>query len=172
MSKNRERKVSLSTILAMTLFVVGCQSTPTATPVRYDNVRFMELWNMYTHCLSSEQIHAAVPDSTKLYEVNLIQTQRSNLKTFLPIQINNMVDQPSPRLAVDVHAMAASCSLHTGDLALSVGEHELARDQFRQILNSHTQSDSPYYAAQAQARLTAIELTLQASLLNRSLIPH
>lgn len=156
--------MSLPAIMAMILLVVGCQSTPVTTPVRYDNVRFMELWNTYTHCLSSEQIQAAMLDSTKLYEVNLVQTQRSNFKTFLPAQLNNMVDQPSSRLAVDIHAMAASCSLHAGDLALSVGEHELARDQFRRILNSHTQVDSPYYAAEAQARLTAIELAIQASL--------
>ncbi|NGZ95888.1 MAG: hypothetical protein CV089_07120 [Nitrospira sp. WS110] len=164
MSKKRELKLSLLAIMVMAFSAVGCQSNPVTTAVRYDNVRFMDLWNTYTHCLSSEQAHAAMLDSTKLYEVSLAQSQRSSLKTFLPPQLNNMVAQPSSRLAVDVHAMAASCSLHTGDLALSVGEHDLARDQFRQILNGHAQSDSSYYAVQAQARLAALELTLQASL--------
>jgi hypothetical protein len=103
-------------------------------------------------------------DSSKLREVSRIQTTRSSLETILPTSLKNMVTQPGSRLAVDVHAMAAACSLHAGDLALSAGEPDLARDQFREVLHSHTESDYSYYTAQARERLTQLELTLQAAL--------
>ena len=72
--------------------------------------------------------------------------------------------QPASRLAVDVHAMAAACSLHAGNLAVSVGEHDLARNEFRQVLENQTQSDYFYYASQARERLSYLDLTLQAAL--------
>ena len=45
----RKRIISLVGTLAMTVATVGCQSSPSATPVRYDNVRFMDVWS--THAL-------------------------------------------------------------------------------------------------------------------------
>jgi hypothetical protein len=160
----RKQRIGLCTILITSLAAVGCQSGPSSTPVRYDNVRFMDVWTTYTHCLSSREVRSAMPDSIKLQEVSQTQTNKSPQETFLPNQFKNIVAQPSSRLAVDVHAMAASCSLHTGTLALSVGEHDLARNQFRQILDNPTQADYPYYAAQARAQLSHLELALQAAL--------
>lgn len=157
-------RFGLCAILIASLAVVGCQSSPSSTSVRYDNVRFMDVWTTYTHCLSTREVRSAMPDSTKLQEMSQTQSNKSPQETFLPTQFRNIVAQPSSRLAVDVHAMAASCSLHTGTLALSVGEHELARNQFRQILDSPNQADYSYYAAQARARLSHLELTLQAAL--------
>lgn len=160
----RNRKMSLFAILVTGLFAVGCQSSPATTSVRYDNVRFMDMWGTYTHCLSSDEAQAAMLDSSKLQQVSQTQTHPSPLEKLLPTKFKNMVAQPASRLAVDVHAMAAACSLHTGDLAVSVGEHDVARTQFRQILNNHTQSDYSYYVAQARERLSHLELTLQAAL--------
>ncbi|MBI4000204.1 MAG: hypothetical protein HY348_00265 [Nitrospira defluvii] len=164
MDAMKELRFGLFGILITSLAAVGCQSSPASTSVRYDNVRFMDVWSTYTHCLSTEETQSAMLDSTKLHEVSQTQANQSLLENFLPAQFKNMVTQPSSRLAVDVHAMAASCSLHAGALALAVGEHDLARNQFRQILNSHPQSDYSYYAAQARARLSHLELTLQAAL--------
>ncbi len=160
----RELKLGLFAIMVSALSAVGCQSSLASNSVRYDNVRFMDVWNTYTHCLSTEETQSALLDSTKLHGVSQTQANRSLFENFLPSQFKNMVAQPSFRLAVDVHAMAASCSLHTGNLAVSVGEHDLAKNQFRQILDSHTQSDYSYYAAQARAQLSHLELTLQAAL--------
>lgn len=160
------RKVTLGLFaIVITVFAaVGCQSTPAGISVRYDNVRFMDVWNTYSHCLSTEEFQSAVLDSTKLQEVSQIQASSSGPENFLPAQFKNLIDQSSSRQAVDVHAMAASCSLHAGTLAFSAGEHDLARNQFSQILNSPTQSGYSYYAAQARARLAHLELTLQAFL--------
>jgi len=160
----RKGTISLVGILAMTVTAVGCQSSPMTPPVRYDNVRFMDVWSTYTHCLSTEEIQAALLDANKLRDVSLAQLPRSPLDNLLPTTLKSMVSQPASRLAVDVRAMAASCSLHAGDLAVSAGESELAMDQFRDVLHSHAGSDYSYYTAQARERLSHLALTLQAAL--------
>lgn len=151
-------------LLVMVLLAVGCQSNQVVTSVRYDNVRFMDVWSTYTHCLSAEETRVALQDSTKLRDVSRAQTPRSPLETLLPAGLKNMVSQPASRLAVDVHAMAASCSLHAGNLAMSAGEFDVARSQFREVLHGHAESDYAYYTTQARERLTQLELTLQAAL--------
>ena len=159
-----DSKFKLFAVVVISLAAVGCQSSPINTSVRYDNVRFMDVWSTYTQCLSSGDTQSAALYSAKLHDVSQRQANQSPWENFLPAQLKNVIAQPSSRLAVDVHAMAASCSLHTGTLALTAGEHDLARNQFTQILNSHTQSDYSYYAAQARERLSHLELALQASL--------
>jgi hypothetical protein len=164
MSDKRDIRAGIFAILVASLSVVGCQSNPATTPVRYDNVRFMDVWSTYTHCLSSDQTQSALLDSHKLREVSQAQALRSPLEDFLPTKLKSMVTQPTSRLAVDVHAMAAACSLHAGNLAVAVGEHDLARNEFRQVLENQTQSDYSYYASQARERLSYLDLTLQAAL--------
>ncbi|MEK6801448.1 MAG: hypothetical protein AABZ34_02095 [Nitrospirota bacterium] len=164
MSDRRDSRVGILAILVAALSVVGCQSSPATTSARYDNVRFMDVWSTYTHCLSSDDIQPALLDSHKLREVSQAQALRSSLENFLPTKLKSMVTQPASRLAVDVHAMAAACSLHAGNLAVSVGEHDLARNEFRQVLENQTQSDYFYYASQARERLSYLDLTLQAAL--------
>ena len=164
MSDKRDIRAGIFAILVASLSLVGCQSNPATTSVRYDNVRFMDVWSTYTHCLSSDQTQSALLDSHKLREVSQSQALRSPLDDFLPTKLKSMVTQPAARLAVDVHAMAAACSLHAGNLAVAVGEHDLARNEFRQVLENQTQSDYSYYASQARERLSYLDLTLQAAL--------
>ena len=164
MSDKRDIRAGIFAILVASLSLVGCQSNPATTSVRYDNVRFMDVWSTYTHCLSSDQTQSALLDSHKLREVSQAQALRSPLEDFLPTKLKSMVTQPASRLAVDVHAMAAACSLYAGNLAVSVGEHDLARNEFRLVLENQTQSDYSYYASQARERLSYLDLTLQAAL--------
>lgn len=160
----RKGTISLIGMLVLAVTTVGCQSSPTTPPVRYDNVRFMDVWSTYTHCLSTGETQAALLDANKLREVSQAQLPRSPLDNLLPTKLRSMVSQPASRLAVDVRAMAASCSLRAGDLAMSAGESDLARDQFRDVLQNHAESDYSYYTAQARERLSHLELTLQAAL--------
>jgi hypothetical protein len=151
-------------ILLISLAAAGCQSGAAGTSVRYDNVRFMDVWATYTRCLSTEDPQSAARYSMSLQEMSERQTNQSPLEDILPATFKQIIAQPSSRLAVDVHAMAASCSLHTGTLALSTGEHDLAKSQFTQILNGYAQSEYSYYAEQALARLAHPELSFQAFL--------
>lgn len=160
----RKGITSLVGILVLALTTVGCQSNPMTTSVRYDNVRFMDVWSTYTHCLSTDETQTALLDANKLRDVSMAQLPHSVLDNLLPTKLKSMVSQPASRLAVDIQAMAASCSLHAGDLALSAGESDLAMDQFREVLNSPAGADYSYYTAQARERLWHLALTLQAAL--------
>jgi hypothetical protein len=157
-------KYKLSAVLVLSLAAVGCQSSPAPTAVRYDNGRFMDVWGTYTRCLSTDDAQSAALYSGKLHEMSQTQAPRSSLDDFLPTQFKHVITQPSSRMAVDVQAMAASCSLHTGTLALTTGNHDLAQHQFTQILHSYPQPDYAYYAEQARELLTQLKLALQASL--------
>ena len=164
MNGTRDMRIGILAILVTALSIAGCQTSAATTSVRYDNVRFMDVWSTYTHCLSSDQTQSAVLDSYKLREVSQAHALPSPLENLLPTKLKSMVTQPASRLAVDIHAMAAACSLHAGNLAVAVGEHDLARNEFRQVLANQTQSDYSYYASQARERLSYLELTLQAAL--------
>ncbi len=158
-----EVKASLLALVLMGMTAAGCQSGPADTSARYDNAMFMDVWSTYNRCLSTEGLESAAVDSTKLQEVSRIQAKRPRINIHLPAPFKNLISEPSPRQAVDIHAMAASCSLHAGTLALSAGEHDLARFQFKQILDNPNQSDYSFYAAQARVRLAYLERTLQAA---------
>ena len=151
-------------LMVLSVAEISCLSGPAGTSVRYDNVQFMDLCGTYTRCVSTEDIASAALDSARLQAVSEDQVTKSPVEEFFPAPFKHVIAQPSSRLAVDVHAMAASCNLHTGILALSFQEHDLARKQFMQILNSPTQSEYSYYATQALTGLSHLELTLQASL--------
>lgn len=71
---------------------------------------------------------------------------------------------PNPRLAVDLKAMAASCTLHAGDIAAISGRSDTARDMFIAVLSEHSEPLYAYYAEQARTRLIKLEAELQASL--------
>jgi hypothetical protein len=163
MDAMRQTTYKIFALVLITLAIAGCQSG-TGTSARYDNVRFMDVWSTYTHCLSTDDLRSAAKDSVSLQELSERQPMQSSLGDVLPVQFKQVIAQPSSRLAVDVHAMAASCSLHTGTLALSTGENELAKSQFTQILTGYAQSEYSYYAEQALARLAHPSLSFQAFL--------
>lgn len=160
------RNVTWLVAVTATLLLAGCQASPPITSVRYDNIGFMALWKTYTHCLSTEDSQLAVEDAQKLSSMSRIDTTVSSRPkhALLSIPFAGDVPQTTARLAVDVQAMAASCSLHTGILATSAGESELARDHFQKVVNNHTQAAYSYYRDQARAHLYELEISRQASL--------
>ena len=164
MNAMEELKCKMFIFVFISLAAAGCQSGAAGTSARYDNVKFMDVWATYTRCLSTEDPQSAAHYSVSLQEMSERQVNHSPLGEILPAKFKQVIAQPSSRLAVDVHAMAASCSLHTGNLALSTGEHDLAKSQFTQILNGYAQPEYSYYAEQALARLTHPELSFQAFL--------
>lgn len=156
-------KGTLLAIVVISLALGGCQSGTAGTSARYDNVRFMDAWATYTHCLAAEDLPSATRDSVTLQQLSESQVNQSSFDGFLPVQFKQVIAQPASRLAVDVHAMSASCSLRTGTLAQSIGEHDLARSQFTQILNGASKPEYSYYAEQALALLSHPELSFDIS---------
>jgi hypothetical protein len=81
----------------------------------------------------------------------------------MPQQLERFVATPANRLAVDVHAMAASCS--SGQIAFSAGRIDLAKEALAGVITLHKENQEPtYYLAQANKLLAEMENGVQISL--------
>jgi len=148
--KNAFIILSLS-VLALT----GCQ---TQTHVRDgDGASFSSLWQTYSHCNSGDTLDQLNHDAQILRTAANHSFSLDGFVIPLPIKIERLVSAPSARLAVDVKAMAASCSLRAGQVATQVGQIEVARSLFESVLEYRPQSDYAYYSLQAKAALLSLD---------------
>jgi len=116
----------------------------------------MSLWETYTDCKVASDLHQASVRMEKLAAATRLQDANAGFVLPLPTTLERFVTSPPSRLAVDVRAMTAACSLHTGQLALNEGRIDMARDVFASVLKLE-QEISPYYVTQAQKFLTELE---------------
>lgn len=152
------RWMSLGLIGGMFL-LAGCQTNLAPKPTELDNPRFMSLWETYSACRSASDLHQASSGMHRLSEAAVLVSKDEGQNGFvlpLPSQLERLVSTPPSRLAVDVQAMTAACSLHTGELALHEGSVGLARDAFSSVLTLG-EGVSPYYIRQAKRFLTELE---------------
>ena len=77
-----------------------------------------------------------------------------------PDDITQFSIRAPSRLAVDLHAMAASCSLHAGDIASEGGREHIARQLYNEVLNYEASAFS-FYIAQARSRLAQLQQRLE-----------
>ena len=139
--------------------LVGCQATLVTKPTDFDNSQFMSLWETYSTCRTASDLREASSGMHRLSEAAVLKTTGEGQDGFvlpLPSQLERLVSSPPSRLAVDVHAMTAACSIHTGQLALHAGSIDLAHDAFSSVLTLGD-SLSPYYIRQAKRFLTELE---------------
>jgi hypothetical protein len=130
-----------------------------------DNGSFMSLWTTYSQC-------QATTDLNQLREAASILTNAANRslaqESFvlpLPGKLEQFVSAPAARVAVDVKAMAAACSLRAGSAAVVAGKIDVAKDLLKTILNYQPQSEYAYYALQAKSLLSELETnTVQVTL--------
>ena len=124
----------------------------------------MNLWNTYSHCQKSEDVHELIDDAVVLGGATV---QAASSKTFgfpLPGKLERLVSTPSTRLAVDIKAMSAACSLRAGRAAADAQRFESAREILEPILNYHPKSDYRFYTLQARAILSEIvQINVQVS---------
>jgi len=125
----------------------------------------MNLWETYTHCKSTSDLGETQQDMGKLSKATLANETHEGFVLPMPQQIERFVATPANRLAVDVHAMAASCSLHAGQVAFSSGRIDLARAALTKVVALHKENQEPtYYLAQAHKLLFEIDNGVQISL--------
>ena len=141
------------------LLLVGCQANLASKPTEFDNSHFMSLWETYSACKTASDLRQASSGMQRLTEIAVRKSNSEGRDGFvlpLPSRLERLVSSPPSRLAVDVQAMTAACSIHTGQLALHEGSVDLARDAFSSVL---TLGDglSPYYIRQAKRFLTELE---------------
>ena len=143
-------------LVSLVLLLTGCQSSPASRSADSNNIRFMSLWETYTDCKVASDLHQASVRMEKLAAATRLQDANAGFVLPLPTTLERFVTSPPSRLAVDVRAMTAACSLHTGQLALNEGRIDMARDVFASVLKLE-QEISPYYVTQAQKFLTELE---------------
>ena len=158
-------KQSIGSILWLALIISGCQTTAPLKTVGLDNPGFMSLWGTYTHCKSTSDLGETQQAMGKLTTAALAGQGHDGFVLPMPQQLERFVATPANRIAVDVHAMAASCSLHAGQVAFSSGRIDLARESLASVITLHKESQEPtYYLAQAHKLLAEMENGVQVSL--------
>ena len=159
------RTVHVSLLLVIPLLVVGCQSTKQLRTSGVDNVSFMGLWNTYSHCQKSEIVQELIEDAVVLNKATAQTSSHKKSVLLLPDKLNQLVSAPSARLAVDVKAMSAACSLRAAQAAAEVNRFDTAREVLEPILTYHPKSEYLYYTVQAKAILSTInQSNIQVSL--------
>jgi hypothetical protein len=143
-------------LLGVLFLASGCQTSP-SKPTGLDNTRFMSLWETYGSCKAASDLNQATLHLERLSAAaQLREGGNEGFVLPLPTKLESLVTNPPRRLAVDVPAMAAACSLHTGQLALQEGRTDLARDVFASVLALRDKVSS-YYVLQARAFLAQLE---------------
>jgi len=152
-------------LAALTLLAVGCQSAQSVKQSAADNGSFMGLWTVYSHCQSSTDLEQLMHDAVVLSTSAKRSVSRDSFVLPLPGKLERLVATPSARLAVDVKAMSAACSLRAGQAAVEARQFDTAKELLKGILAYHPQSDYAFYTLQAKAILSEIEpASLQVSL--------
>src|SRR5574341_1349305 len=116
------------------LLVVGFQSDQSIKQSAIDNTSFMSLWNTYSHCQNTTDFEQLKHDAVALSSAASRSLPEDAFVLPLPGKLEKLVATPATRLAVDVKAMAAACSIRAGQLALDAGHLDLAKNLFKTVL--------------------------------------
>ena len=147
--------------LSLVLILSGCQSAPiVGKPTALDNVTFMNLWGMYRHCQASVDLDTMRGDAQRLSQAT---SQQSAITLDLPLPklLAQQITPQAPRLAADPKAMAAACTIYTGQAALQAGRPDVAADMFRTVIQNHPQPEYAFYVDQARAGMDSVNRGLQ-----------
>jgi len=161
------QNIKTTTVLVMCLLVslAGCQTSQSMKAGAMDNVSFMDLWKTYSHCQAGSDLEGLSNDAVTLASAANHAVAQESFVLPLPKKLEEFVSQPTTRLAVDVKAMSAACSLRAGQAAVEVQRFDIARELLHGILEYHPESDYAFYSVQAKAILSELEPTsIQVSL--------
>ncbi|HJT21709.1 MAG TPA: hypothetical protein VJ746_14630 [Nitrospira sp.] len=116
----------------------------------------MSLWNTYALCQGESDLEQLSQHALMLKKAASHAAPQDSFVIPLPGQIQRLVTTPSSRFAVDVKAMAASCSLRAAQLAMQRGKDDVARSLLESVLEYH-HSDYAYYSTQARSMLSELD---------------
>jgi len=139
------------------LSLVGCQTSQPMNAAVIDNAGFMDLWKTYSHCQAGSDVESVQTDVVTLARAANDSSARESFVLPLPKKLEQFVAQPTNRFAVDVRAMAAACSIRTGQLAVDAGHLDLAKGLFKSVIAQPETDDYKYYSSQAQTLLAELE---------------
>lgn len=142
-------------LLGAVVLSSGCTTGPSSQITELKNSGFMSLWNTYADCKSTANLAQATSDLTQLRSASQIVEAREGFVLPLPTHLERLVANPTSRVAVDVEAMVAACALHTGELAFSQGQTDIARDLLVSVIKLHKE-ESSYYVLKAKTLLAKL----------------
>ena len=151
----------------LTLLLVGCQSAQPVKQSVADNGSFMGLWKVYSHCQTATNFEEMKEDAGVLSTSAQRAVSKDSFVLPLPGKLERLVTTPSARLAVDVKAMSAACSLRAGQAAAEANRIDIAKDLLRAILAYYPQAEYAFYTLQAKALLSEIDPSSVQVSLNR-----
>lgn len=143
-------------VLTLALLALGCQSGQALKQSGAESGSFMGLWTVYSHCQSATDFEELKHDAVVLTTSAKRTVSSDGFVLPLPGKLERLVTTPSARLAVDVKAMSAACSLKAGQAAIEARRFEDARDLLHGILD-YRQADYAFYVSQAKTILSEIE---------------
>lgn len=155
MNHNILREWVVMWALVAVVLASGCTTGLPSQPTDHKNSGFMSLWNTYADCKSTSDLTQATSDLAQLRSAIQIAETNEGFILPLPTHLERLVANPTSRVAVDVEAMTAACALHTGELALSQGETDLARDLLLSVIKLHKEEGS-YYVLKARTLLVKL----------------
>jgi hypothetical protein len=158
-------KINHLVIVSLAFLAIGCQSNQPVRQSAADNGSFMSLWSVYSHCQSAKEFEELKHDAVVLSTSAKRTVPADGFVLPLPDKLERLVTMPSARLAVDVKAMSAACSLRAGQAAVEARRFEVAKELLSGILEYRPQSDYAFYAGQAKALLSEIQPDVQVSAL-------
>ena len=113
----------------------GCgESRSSSKPLSTDNVNFMNMLALYTHCTETENRESMRVDAQLL----------GRAIDVLDSAADPRVD-PVGRLSADPAAMAAACALRAGQVAQGEGDLSSAREMFQMVVTQFPQPRYAYY---------------------------
>jgi hypothetical protein len=142
-------------LLGVVVFVSGCATGHSSQLTELKNSGFMSLWNAYADCKSTSNLDQATSDLTQLRSASQRLDGNEGFILPLPTHLERLVANPTNRVAVDVEAMAAACAIHTGEIALTQGQADIARDLLVSVIKLHRE-ESSYYVLRAKTLLAKL----------------
>lgn len=147
----REIRWWLTFVLIILMPLSGCDTSRQALQPLSDGGSVMDLWRTYTHCYRSADLDEMRDDSQQLIQA---ANPFDSAEDSSPPERDELAPSgPTTRFSVDPGAMAASCTLHTGQAAQIMGHLNVAREMFQLVVLRFPQSRYQYYAAQARLGL-------------------
>ncbi len=150
-------------VLILPMAISGCDtSRQSSKSLPSDNVRFMKLWDIYSHCSESEDLDAMRVDAQQLsLAVDVMDPAANAMEPAadpIPPESEEPVHKgPTGRLSVDPAAMAAACALRAGQVAQEMGRLSFAREMFEMIVTNFPQPRYRFYVAQAREGLERLD---------------
>ena len=150
-------KNHLLLLATIAFLAAGCQSGPPMKQTAVDNGTFMRLWDTYSDCQNTTDFEQLKQDTVVLSAAAERSLSQGAFVLPLPETLQQFVMMPPARLAVDLKAMSAACSLRAGQVAFETRRFDVAQELLKGILQYHPQSEYTYYSLQAKAILSVLE---------------